>query len=99
MENKDYKDQVKLNLLDDENYFQYLQEKYMKIVKITKRNKLKSSLHINDDETSSRGNSVLDEKVPKFKNSSMLLNMSRMSKPKGKELTSKFRPMQSGFRK
>ena len=98
MENKDYKDQVKINLLDDENYFQYLQEKYMKIVKIRRRNKLKTSIY-HEDEITSTGNSLLDDKVPRFNNSSMLLNMSRISKPKEKELTSKFRPMQLGFRK
>ena len=45
MENKDYKTQVKINLLDDAKYFQFLQEKYMKIVRIKTRNKLKNPIY------------------------------------------------------
>ena len=98
VENKNYKDQVKISLIEDPKYFQYLQEKYMKIVKITRRKKLKSLIYKNDDIVT-RGNSVLGEKVPKFKKSSMLLDMKNLSKPKERELVSKFRPTQSKFSK
>ena len=98
MQNKDYKDQVKISLIEDPKYFQYLQEKYMKIVKIKRRKKLKSLIYKNDDIVT-RGNSVLGEKVPKFKKSSILLDMKNLSKPKERELVSKFRLTQSKFSK